>query len=242
MCIVIDLYPAKEVQWFTRNLFRCIFYIFAICIERVQDSYNYSLCSLSPLCSIHCHRCHWFTRGHNWSKLKFFFFISYADTYHYTTTGGSTSIWNWLTVNVISHFDCPNDSSWLLWLHRPMYIGMHKPLKPIICFIHLAWKSSKIYRCWIVWGKNIWVVIVPSFLAITYMGQSIYLHLISRFQFIASSYLASVTRGNINWKWRCFRCPLGGHTGSNRFSCIHGCECSGDGLDHIQDLQGVLGS
>ena len=32
-------------------------------------------------------------------------------------------------------------------------------------------KSSKIYRCWIVWGKNIWIAIVPSFLAITYIGQ-----------------------------------------------------------------------
>ena len=38
-------------------------------------------------------------------------------------------------------------------------------------------KSSKIYRCWIVWGKNIRVVIIPSFLAITLLGQSIYLHL-----------------------------------------------------------------
>ena len=42
-------------------------------------------------------------------------------------------------------------------------------------------KSSKIYRCWIVWGKNIRVVIVPSFLAITYIGQSIYLYLIRWF-------------------------------------------------------------
>ena len=32
-------------------------------------------------------------------------------------------------------------------------------------------KSSKIYRCWIVWGKNTRVVIIPSFLAITYIGQ-----------------------------------------------------------------------
>ena len=42
-------------------------------------------------------------------------------------------------------------------------------------------KSAKIYRCWIVWGHNIHVVIIPSFLAITYLGQSIYsyLHLIS---------------------------------------------------------------
>ena len=37
-------------------------------------------------------------------------------------------------------------------------------------------KSSKIYRCWIVWGQNIYVVIFPSFLAIVYMGQPIYLY------------------------------------------------------------------
>ena len=39
-------------------------------------------------------------------------------------------------------------------------------------------KSSKIYRCWIVWGQNICVVIIPSSLAIVCMGQSIsgYLH------------------------------------------------------------------
>ena len=42
-----------------------------------------------------------------------------------------------------------------------------------LCIYHLFYspKYSKIYRCWIVWGKNIWVVIIPSFLAITYIGQ-----------------------------------------------------------------------
>ena len=39
------------------------------------------------------------------------------------------------------------------------------------------------------WGKNIYVVIVPSFLAITYICQSRYLHLIKRFQFIYPLYL-----------------------------------------------------
>ena len=58
-------------------------------------------------------------------------------------------------------------------------------------------KSSKIYRCWIVWGQKICVVIIPSFLAITHLGQSTYLHLISRFQFIAPSYLAA---GNFHRK------------------------------------------
>ena len=41
------------------------------------------------------------------------------------------------------------------------------------CTYHLFYslKSSQIYRCWIVWGKNTRVVILPSFLAITYIGQ-----------------------------------------------------------------------
>ena len=53
-------------------------------------------------------------------------------------------------------------------------------------------KSSKIYRCWIIWGKNTRIVIIPLFLAITFLCQCIYLHLISQiqFKFIASSYLA----------------------------------------------------
>ena len=32
------------------------------------------------------------------------------------------------------------------------------------------------------WGKNIYVIIIPSFLAITFIGQSKYLHLINGFQ------------------------------------------------------------
>ena len=34
-------------------------------------------------------------------------------------------------------------------------------------------KSSKIYRCWIVWDQNIRFVIIPSFLAIAYIGRSL---------------------------------------------------------------------
>ena len=33
---------------------------------------------------------------------------------------------------------------------------------------------QKIYRCWIVWGYNIRVVIVPSFLAFSFLGTLIY--------------------------------------------------------------------
>ena len=45
------------------------------------------------------------------------------------------------------------------------------------CSYHLFYspKSSKIYRCWIVWGQNIRVIIIPSFLVVAYLGRSIYL-------------------------------------------------------------------
>ena len=95
-------------------------------------------------------------------------------------------------------------------------------------------KSSKIYRCWIVWGQNIRVVIIPSLLVITYLCQLIYLHLISRFQFITSRYLASelcnITAGILLYS----RC--------NKLRHGHVRECLGDGFDRVQDPQGVLGS
>ena len=92
-------------------------------------------------------------------------------------------------------------------------------------------KSSKIYRCWIVWGRNIYVVIIPSFLSVASLGRSIYLHLISRFQFIASSYLASA---NLQ---ACMD-----PTDYNEYRRDHDRELPGNGLDCVQDPHGVLGS
>ena len=105
-------------------------------------------------------------------------------------------------------------------------------------------KPLKIYRCWIVWGQNIRVVIIPSFMAIAYLGQSIYylrLRLISRFQFIASSYL-DIDRWRSNTCTRpAFGC-LGDHGDSIKFFFVHGRECPGDGFDRVQDPQGIPGS
>ena len=42
-----------------------------------------------------------------------------------------------------------------------------------IQFIHLIFQ--KIHRCWVVWGCNIRVVVIPSILSIAYLGRSIYL-------------------------------------------------------------------
>ena len=49
----------------------------------------------------------------------------------------------------------------------------------IVIIIHLI--LQKIYRCWIVWGCNIRVVIVPSFLAFTFLSTLIYLHSLTDF-------------------------------------------------------------
>ena len=75
------------------------------------------------------------------------------------------------------------------------------------------------------------MVIIPSFLAVAYLGRSIYLHLISRFQFIVSSYLGSANFEN-------YLDPAD----YNKFRRDNDCERPGDGLDCIQDPQGVLGS
>ena len=77
-----------------------------------------------------------------------------------------------------------------LRLHLSIYPSMHKLCFSFVLFMQ---KSSKIYRCWIVWGCNARVVFIPSFLALAFLGQSTYLprSFISLFQFIACRYLAS---------------------------------------------------
>ena len=95
-------------------------------------------------------------------------------------------------------------------------------------------KSSKIYRCWIVWDQNIRVVILPSFFAVAYLGRSIYFHLISQFQFMASSYLGSAGSANFEpYHLSPVKC--------NKFRPDHSREWPGDGLDCVQDSQSVLG-
>ena len=111
-----------------------------------------------------------------------------------------------------------------------MYLSTHEPFFTYHPLVY-SHKSLKIYRCWIVWGQNIRVVIIPSFLAVAYLGQSIYLHLISRFQFVVSSYLGSA-------KFERYLAPAD----YNKFRRDHGREWTGDGLDRVQDPQGVHGN
>ena len=121
-------------------------------------------------------------------------------------------------------------------------------LNIVIRFIQGA-KSSKIYRCWLVWGKNIRVIIIPSLLAITYICQLVYLHLTKRFQLIPStSYLGNfkrLTRNNDRLSWRiCISLAreIQLDVDCNSFGRDHGREHPGDRLDRIQNPQGVLKS
>ena len=166
-------------------------------------------------------------------NLKIFLKISYAEC-------TIASACNWHRDNVFSPFVSPRYSNWMLWRHRPIYLGTHKHCHPFY-----SPKCPKIYRCWIVWRKNIYVVIVPSFLAITFIGQSVYLHLVKRFQSNPStSYVGSVRRlrkTTARQSWSFSGC-LGMDGDSNIFGRDYGREHPGDGLDRIQDPQGICGS
>ena len=61
-------------------------------------------------------------------------------------------------------------------LYLSNYPSKHKPVNhhDTLKSFYLP-KYSKIYRCWIVWNRNIRVVIIPSIFAVTFFGQSTYL-------------------------------------------------------------------
>ena len=62
--------------------------------------------------------------------------------------------------------------------YRPLYLSagitsillLNLSYKPCLSFVHSS-KFSKIYRCWIAWNRSIRVIIIPSILAFTYLGQ-----------------------------------------------------------------------
>lgn len=64
----------------------------------------------------------------------------------------------------------------LLWLHCTICPSTHKSC--LATFNQKSFTFSKIYRCWIVWNRNIRVVIIPSILTFAFLGRPIYLHLL----------------------------------------------------------------
>ena len=236
----------------SRTLFRDIRHIFTMPIGKVQvqDGNLPFLRRLSSICSICCFLCQWSSSSHTWSKSKFylsinilFLHISCADTYRDTIA--STS--NWLEDNSTSHFQDPSHSIRLLRFPRSMCSSTHKPLYLLVssasslltyifkdlplldrveskylCHDHSFILGIRIHRSvWLSLSRPIFVFIIW-------------------FQFIASSFVA--TRDN----WRnnictgpIFDCCLGERDDYNKSHCVHGGECPGDGLDRVQDPQGV---
>ena len=93
----------------------------------------------------------------------------------------------------LSGLDCEYHGR-LRRLYFSNYPSKHKPVNHHDTHQSFYWpKSSKIYRCWIVWNRNIRVVIIPSIFAVTFFGQSTYLFGMANFNFsfIAFSLLDS---------------------------------------------------
>ena len=102
--------------------------------------------------------------------------------------------------------------------------------------------SQKTYRCWIMWNQDIRFVIIPSFLAIVYLGQSISIFIsykpispLNRYMASDSWLIDSFTSTPILWY-------MGVPSDPNKFRRVHGREYHGDGLDRVQNPQGVFGS
>ena len=71
-----------------------------------------------------------------------------------------------------SRFDCVYHGR-LRRLYLSNYHSKHKPVNHHDT--HQSFnlpKSSKIYRCWIAWNRNIRVLIIPSIFTVTFFGQS----------------------------------------------------------------------
>jgi hypothetical protein len=151
-------------------------------VHRTSPGWQSSFSMLSVFSTFSCYRCLWFTglilEVSNNSICKNIRVIYLSIVQsHIRNTIASAS--NWLTAaNVISPFSIVQTTA------------------SGLCDFIAQYVLVRVNHC-----------TIPSFLAIAYLGQSIYLHLISRFQFIASSYLASAGwRNNIctscSWKLR----------------------------------------
>src|SRR5882757_5766927 len=64
-------------------------------------------------------------------------------------------------------------------------------------FIHLIYsfvEFPKIYRCWIVWDRNMRIMVVPSILAIGFLGPSANLYLFTRCNLLPlATWIAGIT-------------------------------------------------
>ena len=113
----------------------------------------------------------------------------------------------------------------------------------IVCINHChhplnSRRSSKIYRCWIVWGQNIGVVIILGNRILRSVNLS---SCDARIELVASSYMAGDRRCTNTCTWPIFLCYLDVPDDPNKFRPVHDCPCPGDMLDCVQNPKSVLG-
>ena len=53
------------------------------------------------------------------------------------------------------------------FISQGILVGLNRYLYLFLC------QFWKIYRCWVIWGRNIRVIIIPSILSLAFLGQSI---------------------------------------------------------------------
>ena len=96
----------------------------------------------------------------------------------YTRTNISVLMWNANILYLIGSIiiGCADFMSQIILVSINLYTIM-------ILISHLFIQSSKICRCWIVWNRNIRIVIIPSIFAVTFFGQSTYLFGMANFMF-----------------------------------------------------------
>ena len=66
---------------------------------------------------------------------------------------------------------CVIDNNWLMQLLFSSNLSMHEVITISIIYVRSS-QFSKIYRCWLIWGCNIRVIIIPSILVFAFLGQS----------------------------------------------------------------------
>ena len=169
------LYAAKKVQLFPRlGIYSAIFIIYLHCVlskeSRTKSIVFYALCLLYVLstATVVCDLQKSVIEVSNNSISKYIIFLSVIQLRLKTLPVpsqllviDSQSLLVRISIVQITLGGCCD------------FIAQCTLVRINHCIYHLFYlhKSSKIYRCWIVWRKNIWVAIIPSFLAITYIGQ-----------------------------------------------------------------------
>ena len=115
-----------------------------------------------------------------------------TDMAGYILLVGKNSLWNnnnlFFTLSAIQMVGAETSLQYCMSVVLSLFSGCCKfmaqsilvHITHIYCSFYLS-KFQKIYPCWFVWNHNIHVVIFPSILAITFLGQSTYFILTGRF-------------------------------------------------------------